>query len=620
MTTTEFLNYLHGPNAILYFNVGGITWKHKPQTYRNAEKALKYRNSLGDDICFIVNSGGTRNQDINRINAVFIDWDCGRNTDGRYFDEIAVQQKKAEFQKLLSPFRPIPSAVVETRNGFHVYWFLESGVTCDQFRIAQKRLAAHFGGDERVFNPARVMRLPGYDWIKPKSGFPRFPVLIVAGNGDRYPLADVLAAVPVLPEVSLSGSGSCSCLSDRKKPSPTPLVGRISAHSITGVINTPVTVGAYPDSAPSSPIAKDINSLKRDIDLAQWLTHQTGKTVLTGKTLCPFHPDRNPSAGIYRAKDGTWLFTCHSCGITGSIIDMAMRIWGCDTGPAISRLVGTGQPPVSNAPEALLELLDRNIKVINDLDKATAPGLWRMLNRIRGNLISALTVAKAEVAVSGQDIMGQPLFFSSLRWLFGAVRGKTTAADWPSRQNEKVDRYCLLGLLRKLPDADIPAEMLEQARKRQKDKLYRIQFYAVPEYTPAVISEAEKRAQKLMATGCSLTGISYELIDAVFGKQLAEAVYPQKARGKPRARSTFCSQVEGTVCLLIKTKGYATTADIQNTLVSNHRHKSVLARRIEKCLPAVLEKHGLVRRICDGKLKAQLGLAAKGYPKVIVPR
>ena len=32
---------------------------------------------------------------------------------------------------------------------------------------------------------------------------------------------------------------------------------------------------------------------------------------------CPFHEDRNASAGIHE-KDGVWLFTCHSCEWNGS--------------------------------------------------------------------------------------------------------------------------------------------------------------------------------------------------------------------------------------------------------------------------------------------------------------
>jgi len=633
-----FLNHLHGPDDAIFFNVAGKTWKHKPRLFdERTDKVLKYRNRLGDDICFIVNSGGTRDKDISRINAVFVDWDCGKDADGRYFGDASVLVKKTEFQNTLTGFRPIPSAVVETRNGFHVYWFLESGVTSDKFREAQRRLALNFGGDQHVCNPARVMRLPGYDWVKPLSGLPRFGVNIISGDGIRYGLEEVMGnvpALPVLPVLPMLPDLPISVLFQSKDKDSsveqysTSVDGRICAHNklystsvdgsrcIKKKNNTSVIVGAYPET----PIAKDINTLKSTVDLAQWLTEQTKKMVKTGPTLCPFHNDTNPSAGVYRSSTGTWLFRCHSCGVRGSIIDMAMRVWGCDVGTAIKHLVGTGGDSVDpQRCQALLDLLNRNIAAINGLKKSTTPGLWRMVGRVRTDLVSKLEVAKSALAGSGEELDGQPLFFSSLRWLSGASRGLTGVADWPNRQNEKVDRYCVLGLLKKLRDQDIPAAMLKKAQEHQGDWQYRVQFYAVPGYTVAVIAEAERRAQVLTAKGCSVRGISYELIESVFSKDMADSVYPQKPKGKPGARSEFCSKVGRAVDAAIQSKGYTTTAEIQKSLAVEHKYQSVTARRIEKCLPGVLIKQGLDRRICDGPLKKQLGITAKGYPKVIVP-
>lgn len=614
MNTQQFLDHLHGPGSAIYFNVAGRTWKNRPRVFDSpTDTLLKYRNSEGDDICFIVNSGGTCDHQITRINAVFVDWDCGKDQDGKYFDEDAATAKKAEFQKLLGPFRPIPSAVVETRNGFHVYWFLESGVACDQFREAQKRLAHKFNGDPRVSNPARVMRLPGFDWVKPQSGLPRFLVKVISGNGDRYTLQAVLATVEVVPDRFCSGS----CLSSTQNPSPNSTVvdGRICAHNSTGVLNTPDIVGSYP----ATPIAEDITSLKKNIDLAQWLTDQVKRTVTTGTTVCPFHNDTNPSAGVFRGKDRTWLFRCHSCGITGSIIDMAMKVWGCDARTAIRYLVGTGGAPVDPLKcQVLLDLLDRNIEIITGLEKQTYPGLWRLLHRVRSDLISKLKVASEAVKTSGLEIHGQPLFFSSLRWLSGASRGLDGLADWPSRQNEKVDRYCLLGLLRKLPDTDIPDRLLQKARQHQGDRQYRIQFYCVPDYTATVLIEAEKRAQSLLSTGSSVRGISYQLLESVFGKARADEVYPQQGVGNSERARSFAAKVELAIQAAITDKGYATMADIRKSLEAEG-NGSVRSRRIEKCLPSVLANNKLVRRICNGEMKKRLKIPGTGYPKVIVP-
>src|SRR3954454_11127088 len=128
MTTQEFLNLIHGPNTVIYFQVGGKTWKNKPQSFTQAEKTLRWRNHDGDDICFVVNAGGTRDAQIEKINAVFIDWDCGKDEDGKYFPTREAEAKKQAFLPRLKSFQLVPSIIVETRNGFHAYWLLHPGV------------------------------------------------------------------------------------------------------------------------------------------------------------------------------------------------------------------------------------------------------------------------------------------------------------------------------------------------------------------------------------------------------------------------------------------------------------------------------------------------------------
>lgn len=141
VTTSQFLEAIHGPNAEIYFNVDGKTWKNKPQTYEEAESKLKWLNGHMDkDIYFIPNSGGTKNGEINKINGIFADWDAGKDENGNYYPLDIVKQKKTEFFKTieLSPIQP--TYIVDTRNGCQVYWLLYSGSTKEQFIDAQKRI------------------------------------------------------------------------------------------------------------------------------------------------------------------------------------------------------------------------------------------------------------------------------------------------------------------------------------------------------------------------------------------------------------------------------------------------------------------------------------------------
>ena len=74
--TEQFIEKIHGKDSLIYFNVGNVTWNTKPQTYSDAKDKLKWLNERKDkDICFIVNSGGSKDAQITGINACFID--CG---------------------------------------------------------------------------------------------------------------------------------------------------------------------------------------------------------------------------------------------------------------------------------------------------------------------------------------------------------------------------------------------------------------------------------------------------------------------------------------------------------------------------------------------------------------
>ncbi|GAA4400257.1 DNA-primase RepB domain-containing protein [Quisquiliibacterium transsilvanicum] len=65
-----------------------------------------------------------------------------------------------------SPIEPVvphePSIVVESSpSRWHAYW-LVSGCPLNEFKLRQQQLAAKFGGDTKVCDLPRVMRLPGF--------------------------------------------------------------------------------------------------------------------------------------------------------------------------------------------------------------------------------------------------------------------------------------------------------------------------------------------------------------------------------------------------------------------------------------------------------------------------
>ncbi len=83
-----------------------------------------------------------------------------------WFVEIDVADKEAQ-KNLLKTCPLIPSLVVETRKGYHVYWRAVAGTGVeDWYRIVRWGLVPYFGGDPKSSDPSRILRAPGYYHLK----------------------------------------------------------------------------------------------------------------------------------------------------------------------------------------------------------------------------------------------------------------------------------------------------------------------------------------------------------------------------------------------------------------------------------------------------------------------
>lgn len=93
---------------------------------------------------------------------------------------------------------PKPSAVVQSKNGQHFWWFLQAGEAIEQVEPALKRLINYLGSDPQCKDCTRIMRVPGS--IHRKDADAPFMVTLEAFEPNRrYIIAEVLANVPELP-------------------------------------------------------------------------------------------------------------------------------------------------------------------------------------------------------------------------------------------------------------------------------------------------------------------------------------------------------------------------------------------------------------------------------------
>lgn len=125
-----------------------------------ADKAEARRwNEQGFGIFWTVNSfhGERRKENLEKIVSWAIDLDAG--------------SKREQRERILrSPI--VPSLVVETKNGFHVYW-LAKGARAEAWNaIVLERLVPYFGADRNARDLCRILRVPGFLHLKdPKEPF-----------------------------------------------------------------------------------------------------------------------------------------------------------------------------------------------------------------------------------------------------------------------------------------------------------------------------------------------------------------------------------------------------------------------------------------------------------------
>jgi hypothetical protein len=122
-----------------------VTWAALPD-FKN--ELLKLNKTRG--VYFAVNSGGDCDKDITRFNAVVVESDS----------QSILEQHEALDKS------PGPTSIrVQTLKSVHAYWLLKPGCTEVQWRQIQAGLLAYFGGDPKIKNPSRVMRLPYFNHV-----------------------------------------------------------------------------------------------------------------------------------------------------------------------------------------------------------------------------------------------------------------------------------------------------------------------------------------------------------------------------------------------------------------------------------------------------------------------
>ena len=151
------------------------------------------------DAYFYVN-GGRKQYAINTISCCFVDIDAGRDSNGNYLPSKEVMKFKQSALDKINNFAVKPSWVVDTRNGYQMYWILDDQsrtlINKTTWNGIQKKLVNYFGGDARAIKINQIYRVPYTWWRKcweKKASY--FTSILTGSTGQSVNVQDLISAL-----------------------------------------------------------------------------------------------------------------------------------------------------------------------------------------------------------------------------------------------------------------------------------------------------------------------------------------------------------------------------------------------------------------------------------------
>ena len=540
------------------------------------------------DIYFIPNIGGTKTDDIREFKTFFVDLDAGRDTDGNYLPGKMIKQFKAKQWEKINNFSIPPNAVIGTRNGLHLYWFIKETISKDLWQSIENALINHFNGDKRVCTPAHQMRMPDTYWRKD----PMHPYYCrLLKYDDVY-----INIASYCKEFNIS---ACSASKNKMKfqyaKQKAPKNKSISPRVFTNYKQV-------------------FDYLTKEVSMFDYLHRHYGIDGTNPRSFkCIIHDDKHPSASIFKVDSGVELYCCNAsnCGFKGNIIQIVSYLEKCPRSEAILKICKDINVEYK-VDKRLESILRDNINTIKDDIKYSHTDLYSAIYRYTPTLRELHDIAIDSLEYSHSE--GKFLFTSSIQYIaqrLGRHDKKNTTAD--------IGFLCLLKLIEKVDlDAgsnEVPKEYEKYVRNFQGDKNNYITVFSIPSYTYTVLTECQDVAKQVKEKGLRKTHFSYETVANAFDKETADRVFPQIKGKAVKNIDAFLLQ---TLNILIDRDGYFTL----NTVKCFYSDNGVVFREKTyiRQLPAIVKRLQLKKIKATKKIKEEYTILSAGYPYIFIKK
>lgn len=540
----------------------------------------KYNNKY--DITFVPNIGGTTDTDITEFKAFWVDIDAGKDENNNYFSGKIVKEFKSKQWEKIYGFAIQPNIVTETRNGFHLMWFLKEKISVELWRRIETALTEYFDGDKSVCCPSNQLRVPGTMWRKDPQH--PYPCKILKQNDNYTYIASYCDVLNISESTVIEKNNS----------------------------RFRYTKPTTPKSKPSEPkvitnYKQMFDYLTKDVDMFSYLQEFYGLEGNSPRSFkCIIHDDKHPSASIFKVDSGVELYCCNatSCNFKGNIIQVVAMLEGCSRSDAITKICRNLN--IEYKVDSKLEALLRdNINTIKDDIKNSHTELHSTVYRYLPTLreLHEIAIDNLEYAKNENKF----LFTASINHIaqqLGRRDKKNTTAD--------IGFLCLLKMIEKVDletDSDVPKEFERYIRKFQGTKDNYITIFSIPYYSHTVLNECEDVARQIKAKGLRKAHFSYETVANAFGKETADRVFPQIKGKSVKEIDTFLVRAMEN---LIEKDGYFTL----NTLKSYYADNGVFFKEKTyiRQLPAIMQQLNLEKVKASKKIKEEYGILSAGFP------
>ena len=634
ITDFEFLSLFKKPNEKVYFrliqeekhiakNFDCIFTLDDDLEYPLIQKIFIKYQKQGYGVYFVVNSGGQEKNSIKRINAHFIDMDFGKvplkdsgelikDSEGKivyeYRNKEEIEEYKTAFLKKLENFKLIPNVIVETKNGFHVYWLLDPDKpqSLDAFTPIQEKLIDYFAAfeerkehaDSSVKDINRVLRLINYKHLKnPKDPF---TIKCIYLNIDvKYTQEDIASAIGynIIELVGNTESTELKPVAVRAETS------NLQKESRRVYYSSEIQ---YENSIPF---------LKQQ-DLINYLGIDAKPNV---NFKCIFHNDNNPSAviknngGYYKYFCNSPVCICHNDGKGIDIIDIVKIRENCDISTAIRKLIEYFHIELKDLTwiNVQSKKFETNMMLLSQLGerKDEFPNLNRIIRFGYPILMDILEIGKENIINRFFSTNGESIFFFSNRYLAGK-RNKSVV-----NINKYINLFCTLGLLNKIPYKQVNQRLRAMAVQISKDNAQNgISFYTVPDYNKT-FKTADERASIMLQYKFSIKGMSKKYLENCFGEEFANQIYLVNVKDSERSKS-IRDAIEVFILEQIKIYGYFTRDMIMNYKLKLDNHYircGVKEYEFRKVLPDIIQKYDLIYMKANNNINQKLGIDTKKY-------